>query len=186
MPNSPGDAAGRGGRTGGQRRTRPPPTPPKGGSGRANPGSKGAAPLYLQTMHSAGDAGRERREDGPEHPPPPAGSPPPGAPAFGAPPQARGTRTPGVGPVPIPPPTGAGQELPGESQAGRGRRSPRLPKVRRPAPRARSPWSRRPARVPRRSGAAGLRRERPLFSPPPRPACARPSVPPGEPPDAGR
>lgn len=86
----------------------------------------------------------------------------------------RGGRAP-RGSAQYPLPAGAGQELPGESQAGRGRRSPRLPKVRRPAPRARSPWSRCPARAPRRSRAAGLRRGRPVFSPPPRPACARPA-----------
>lgn len=104
------DAACKGKRPAGQRRTRPPPTP------RARAGE----------AHLPGEEGE------PSHPPPGTarGHPESRSPGW------QGTLT--VEWAPSPPPSALG------------RNSPPLPKVRRQAPQARSPWSRRPARGPGR------------------------------------
>lgn len=78
------------------------PPPPQRRDAASEPGSKGVAPLYLQTMSSAGGRGRRRRAEGLSEPP---GTPLRGAPAFGAALQTRATRAPGV---PIPCRRGAG------------------------------------------------------------------------------
>ena len=149
-PTAPRDAARRTGTRG--RRAARAPLAPKGGERRGNPSSRRF--IYQQcAAPGGGDAGRKIVST-------PPGSLPPDAPALGVPQQARGLggRRPSKGVVPVPT---AGRRRAGTPRGvprGRERRSPLLPKVRRPAPRARSPWSRRPARDQRRSRAAGLRR----------------------------
>ena len=128
-------------------RTRPPRTQRRGA-----PREPQLAPLYLPTERCAG--GRGHRAEDREHP---AGTPAPGrARLWGAPAGAgRGEETSVQGGRPS---ARRRAGTPRGVPPGRERRSPLLPKVRTPAPRARSPWSRRPARDRRRSRAAGLRR----------------------------
>lgn len=138
-----------------EKRTRPPSTQRRGAA--SEPQARWASRRFIYKQ-CAGPGGEGRQAQGgrSEHP---TGTPLPDAPAFGVPQQARGTRTQGV--VPLPTPcrrrTGTSRGVP----SGRGRSSPRLPKVRRPPPQARSPWSRPPARDQTCSRAAGLRRRRP-------------------------
>lgn len=169
-PKAPGNAAGRGEGTRKQKRIR---LQPKAGSGRVNPGSKGAAPLYLQTIHLAGGRGRRSRAERPEQQPP--GHPAPGRSCVWGSPAGAGDAHPSDRPNPHPLP-GPGQELPRESQAGRGRRSPHLPKVHRLALRARSPWSRSPARVGGAPGRLGCDAGGRVCTPPPGPARRAPGL----------
>lgn len=106
-PKAPGNAAGTGGGTREQKRIR---LQPKAGSGRVNPGSKGAAPLYLQTIHLAGGRGSRSRAERPEQQPP--GHPTPGRSCVWVPLQARGTHTPLIAPIPTPCPV-RGRNSPG-------------------------------------------------------------------------
>lgn len=109
-PKAPGNAAGRGGGTREQKRIR---LQPKAGSGRVNPGSKGAAPLYLQTIHLAGGRGRRSRAERPEQQPP--GHPAAGRSCDWGSPAGAGTYTPRIAQSPPLARPGAGtpQGVPG-------------------------------------------------------------------------
>lgn len=172
MPNSPGDAAPRKGETRRQKRTRL--LPPKGGERLSEPRLQGCRTALFTNNAPGWGRGRRRPAARPKHQHTTPRHPAPGRSYVWGSPAGTGNAH-SMERSDYHPLTARGRNSAG-SPAGRGRRSPRLPKVHRLGLRARSPWSRRPARVGGAPGRLGCGADGWVCTLPPAPAGPAPSL----------